>query len=1319
MSGTTFQAEVKESVCLWDTSTNRSTSDDPHLTCSLDVSATVAALQGSCVFIPCAFDINQQYEHYFNDSERECGIKKETLLEASGKSCFNLRKPISHMELISQSEHHRTAAISLPKRVEALQGSCVFICCTFDINQQYEYLLTDSAKRMWFKDGTAKVFNSSSPNTGLLKGEIFGTAAQKKCSIRFDNVSQSHNGSYYFRIEANGLLKYSYKAPTFSQVQISVLGSPPKPTVSIFKDQKKLMEVIEGSSVSLRCSTKIFCPFHPPNLKWSSSLNENITDRQYQSQTELISDLNFTVSRRHHGVTFTCTATHQLQQQITTQESRTLRVQYEILVFDSSRPNAGQVKIEISGTATQKNYTTQQRADDSQCFFRRVEALQRSCVFIPCTSESINNMNITSLMMQREHGLKKENLTLYVKASLGFSVSLIFNTSLVNVNDGNTGDVPPHGISDTSISLPQTVEALQGSCVFIPCTFDIDQQYEYLLTDSAKRMWFKDGTVKVFNSSSPNTGLLKGEIFGTATQKNCSTRFDNVSQSHNGSYYFRIEANSALKYSYIAPTFSQVQIAVLGSPPKPIVSVFKDLQEVMEGSSVSLRCSTKIFCPFHSPNLTWSSSLNENITERQYQNQTELISDLNFTVSHRHHGVTFTCTATHQLQQQITTQQSHMLRVQEAKVKSAAFEHYIPRRRKRPSALAPVPVPAAGPSWQQDQKASKAARAPPPRSRGAGQRPRSRQRQDLRGRYYCTAENKHGTQNTSVLLDVQGRYYCTAQNKHGTQNTSVLLDVHISLPQAVEALQGSCVFIPCTFDINQQYEYLLTDSAKRMWFKDGTVKVFNSSSPNTGLLKGEIFGTATQKNCSTRFDNVSQSHNGSYYFRIEGNSALKYSYIAPTFSQVQIAVLGSPPKPIVSVFKDLQEVMEGSSVSLRCSTKIFCPFHSPNLTWSSSLNENITERQYQNQTELISDLNFTVSHRHHGVTFTCTATHQLQQQITTQQSHTLRVQYWTRPDHQQDQSDTQWMILLFSSEQTRHTEHISALTGRVFCGFSINLPEIVEALQGSCVFIPCTFDIDQEYEKDLTNRAKRIWFKEGKPHNMVFDSSRPNSGLFKGQIFGTATQKNCSTRFDNVSQSHDGSYFFRLESRGQLHNKKPGYPHVEIAVIESPPKPTVSVFKDQHEVTEEMELMEGSSVSLRCSTKIFCPFHPPNLTWSSYLNESVTERQYQSKTELISDLNFTVSHYHHGVTFKCTTTHQLQQQITTHEFRMLRVQSAQICCINMSRTTQNRHVGCESRLRVSVRPHEPRASREETRVLERPPSALKHHHLYGRMNETR
>ncbi|XP_043099860.1 myelin-associated glycoprotein-like [Puntigrus tetrazona] len=226
----------------------------------------------------------------------------------------------------------------------------------------------------------------------------------------------------------------------------------------------------------------------------------------------------------------------------------------------------------------------------------------------------------------------------------------------------------------------------------------------------------------------------------------------------------------------------------------------------------------------------------------------------------------------------------------------------------------------------------------------------------------------------------------------------------------------------------------------------------------------------------------------------------------------------------------------------------------------------------------------------------------------------------------------------------------------VFCEFSINLPKKVEALQGSCVFIPCTFDVDKKHENDLTDRAKRIWYK-GDPYSVVFDSSSPDTKLFKGEILGTATQKNCSTRFDNVNQNHNGSYFFRLEDDKLKYSFKKN-PLLQIVVSGSPPKPTLSVFKDQQEVMKMEEVMEESSLSLRCSTKIFCPSRPPSLTWTSSLNENITGQQYQSQSELVSDLNFTVSHRLHKVTFTCTATHQLQRNITTQRSRMIRVQYA-------------------------------------------------------------
>ncbi|XDV24442.1 hypothetical protein PO909_028615, partial [Leuciscus waleckii] len=319
-----------------------------------------------------------------------------------------------------------------------------------------------------------------------------------------------------------------------------------------------------------------------------------------------------------------------------------------------------------------------------------------------------------------------------------------------------------------SISLPKRVEALQGSCVFIPCTFDIDQQYVTELTDDSKRIWYKDGNspTVVFDSSSPNTASLKGEIFGTPTEKNCTTRFDNVLQRDKGSYYFRVEGSKNLKYSYTNKPEYKVEIVVIDSPPKPTVSLFKDQQkvkkvkEVKEGSSVNLHCSTKIFCSSRPANLTWTSSpehlLNKSVTQQQRQEQTELISDLIFTVTHRHHLANFTCTVTHQLQKQNTKHKSRTLRVQYAPKNTSAHVSasgiVLEGRSVTLSCSSDANPPVLNYTWYRDTEE-------PLKPVQSGQNLTiSNTDPTHSGRYVCTAQNEHGAQNASVMLDVQCEY---------------------------------------------------------------------------------------------------------------------------------------------------------------------------------------------------------------------------------------------------------------------------------------------------------------------------------------------------------------------------------------------------------------------------------------------------------------------------------------------------------------------------------------------------------------------------------
>ncbi|KAI2644206.1 Sialic acid-binding Ig-like lectin 14 [Labeo rohita] len=258
-------------------------------------------------------------------------------------------------------------------------------------------------------------------------------------------------------------------------------------------------------------------------------------------------------------------------------------------------------------------------------------------------------------------------------------------------------------------------------------------------------------------------------------------------------------------------------------------------------------------------------------------------------------------------------------------------------------------------------------------------------------------QNEAADTYASLQLSAPPSEYKTLNIKKGV----CCRDFNISLAGNIEALSGSCVIIKCRFEINETYDKDLTESAATgLWLKDGTNgvnnQVFNSSDPKP-KFSGKITGKLHEKNCTTVFYNITSNHNGKYYFRIEGNGGLKWTYAKESTS---INVIDSPPKPIVQLYveqKEVQdqeevlEVLEGSSVSLRCSAETLCSSPPPTLTWSSTPRIPLSESSRLQ--ELISDLNFTATHRQHRVTFTCTITYQLQDENKTAQNNiTLHVQ---------------------------------------------------------------------------------------------------------------------------------------------------------------------------------------------------------------------------------------------------------------------------------------------------------------------------------------
>ncbi|XP_051747244.1 B-cell receptor CD22 isoform X2 [Ctenopharyngodon idella] len=374
----------------------------------------------------------------------------------------------------------------------------------------------------------------------------------------------------------------------------------------------------------------------------------------------------------------------------------------------------------------------------------------------------------------------------------------------------------------------------------------------------------------------------------------------------------------------ISVTFLLTGCLIQESPPKPTVSLLKDqrkVTKVMEGSSVNLRCSTKIFCSSHPAVLTWSSSpehlLKENVTQQQRQEETKLISDLIFTVTHRHHSATFTCTVTHQLQQKITKSQneSRTLRVQYAPKNTSAHVNpsgfVLEGRSVTLSCSSDANPPELNYTWYRDTEE-------PLKPVQTGQNLTINNTNTTHsGRYVCTAQNKHGAQNASVQLDVQ----------YAPKNTSA----HVNPSGFV--LEGRSVTLSCSSDANPP-------ELNYTWYRD-------TEEPLKPVQTGQ----------NLTINNTNPTHSGRYVCTAQNKHGAQNASVE---LDVQYA-----PKNTSAHVNPSGFVLEGRSVTLSCSSDANPP--ELNYTWYRDTEEPLKPVQ-TGQNLTINNTNPTHSGR-----YVCTA----------------------------------------------------------------------------------------------------------------------------------------------------------------------------------------------------------------------------------------------------------------------------------------------------------------------------------------------------------
>ncbi|XP_072316950.1 B-cell receptor CD22-like [Eucyclogobius newberryi] len=191
--------------------------------------------------------------------------------------------------------------------------------------------------------------------------------------------------------------------------------------------------------------------------------------------------------------------------------------------------------------------------------------------------------------------------------------------------------------------------------------------------------------------------------------------------------------------------------------------------------------------------------------------------------------------------------------------------------------------------------------------------------------------------------------------------------------------------------------------------------------------------------------------------------------------------------------------------------------------------------------------------------------------------------------------------------------------------WAVHLPAEVLGLSSSCVLLPCTFSLPPESEPHLDHSCRAVWKRGSWSRAVVYDSgASADANLVQGNLTGNLQSKDCSSVFYSLPSHHYDHYYFRLECE-QLKYNFPA--SVLIRIQDALPEPTMS--------PPQLEVEEGSLVTLNCTALAPCPSEAPVVEWSPVVGEAVEVMNMEGGS-VSSVLNFSASHLHDGVTVSCS-----------------------------------------------------------------------------------
>ncbi|KAK7172115.1 hypothetical protein R3I93_004422 [Phoxinus phoxinus] len=804
--------------------------------------------------------------------------------------------------------------VKMPKEIRGLQGSCLVIPCSFS----YTLYPPENPSRVvwyqWVSQGYPLVYDPwyryDVIDKFRWKTDLYRKSSWD-CSLLIKNLEQSHHGEkVYAWIDPENV---GWRTYAFYEVTSTILvdASPPQPSIIIHGGERM------GNSITVACSTYHTCPYSKPNIVLSG------TEGNDQIKEEHIKDGLWKITLTRKGVvkaerlTIKCSVTYYGGKTATATEYKSAKCVHHKITIE---PELAEVTEGVAKNFTCSVYHSCQR--ETPTITWNYKNMQMSKTGSKTLSASTNRITYSSITFQGsrdEHGKK---LICTAKFSGGNT-----ETSVVL----RVQRVMQYKDLGWEVKMPKDIHGLQGSCLVIPCSFSYTS---YPPKDPRRVVWYlwvSKGYPLVYDSLHKDDVIEKfqgkTDLYGNANG-DCSLLIKNLEQSHNGeTLYTRIDPKNVPWDTY---KFYDVTSTILvdASPPQPSISIHGGERT---GDPITVACSTFHTCPYSKPNIILSG------TEGADQTKEEHIKDGLWKITLTRKGVvkaeslTIKCSAAHHGGKTVTatevksakcvhhkiTIEPELAEVTEGVAKNFTCSVYHSCQRETPAIIWNYE------NMQMSKTGSKTLS-------GLDRVTNSNitflgAKEDNGKKLICTAKFSGRNTETSqkpVVLRVQ---------QYQKPVDPILNETHFQyeadvIPK-ITALPRSCVVIPCSFKMEEEYVTRL----RVLWVtKKGGYMFHTDSHDVLDNFKGRtrLLGNPDEQNCTVEMDNVQTHDNGPFCFRAEKENE-KYSF---NNSCVFIIMRASPDKPMMSSLPE--DIDPGTRVSVKCSVNHTCSSHPPKISWS-------------------------------------------------------------------------------------------------------------------------------------------------------------------------------------------------------------------------------------------------------------------------------------------------------------------------------------------------------------------------------------------------